>query len=132
MKKLWGFFSLTCLLILLSGCLEKLTMQKIVDRFSDDHIFVASTQRELQDLNKTLEALGCENCQVVSYMDIQGDSHECELLVYQFKTIGEAERFYQFYRDELSEADKVYPLIRRRDQFVMMSNSEEAIKKAIR
>jgi hypothetical protein len=132
MKKIWGLFSLACLLILLSGCVEKLTMQKIVDRFSDDHEFIASTHRELQDLNAELIDLGCENCQVVSYMIIRGDSHVCELLVYQFKSIGEAESFYQFYRNNLSDDDKPYPLIRRRDQFVMMSSSDEAIKKAIR
>ncbi len=132
MRKIWGILIISLSVLLLAGCLEKLTMQKITDRFSEDHIFIAPTVRELQELNQKLVDLGCEECRVSNTMDIQGEGHICDLLVYEFRTISDAENFYRFYLNQMPEEEKHHSMIRRRDQFVFMSDSEDAIKRAIR
>ena len=124
---LWLFL----LVILLTSCIQKRTMTDMVFALSDDHLAVAPTPNELLVFQHTIQRLGCDQCRVKAYVIITGEGHDCETLIIEFQTIGEAGSYYDLYKYSLEEKDKDYPMIRRRDQIVILSNSEQAIKKAL-
>lgn len=119
------------LVIFLTSCIQKRTMTDMVFALSEHHMAVSPTPNELLVFQHTVQALGCDQCRVKDYVVITGEDHDCETMIIEFQTIGDAGTYYEFYKNTLDKDGKYYPLIRRRDQIVILSNSEEAIKKAL-
>lgn len=106
-------------------------MADMIFALSEDHLAVAPTPNELLVFQHTIQALGCDQCRVKAYVIITGEDHDCQTMIIEFQTIGEAGTYYDLYKYTFGEEDRNYPMIRRRDQIVILSNSEQAIKKAL-
>jgi len=128
----WGFvFIFSMLSMMLCSCIEKTTMVDISRAFADDHLVMTPTVSDFENLYETLEAHGCHTCLVKTFMYIYGQSHSCTTLVIEFQSIKDASTYYNIYKNEIDEALKVYEHIRRRDQIIILSTSENAMNLAL-